>query len=250
MCPRASHEVGERLGQRRALAGRPGDRHRVDEAAGVGRDGGHPLVRRGGGHEGNEGDALPVARAADRVRLLEGQVGHDQAGDPVVGERRGEALGAGSQDDVGVTHEDDRAPGRELSRDVEHLGRGGPGLERARARRVDDGAVGQWIREGNPHLEQVGPGLLAGQADSLRRLQVREAPHQVGHESRALAVAGEGAGNPVRPGHRRPRRRPKSRAPAPPRGPCRRGPTGTRGRDPRPDSPESRPARGRVRAPG
>ena len=71
--------------------------------------------------------------------------------------------------------------------------------ERRGGGRVDDGTVGQRVRERHAELHQVGAGFGVGRADRDRGLDVGEAAHQVGHQRGAAAPRGERRGDPLEP---------------------------------------------------
>ncbi len=101
---------------------------------------------------------------------------------------------------VGVDHQHHRqAPGG-VGADVQDVVRGHARVQRLRAGRVDHRAVGQRVGEGHAQLDQVGPGVGGGGAAGLGLLDVRVAAHQVGHQRRAAARAGEGGGQALDPG--------------------------------------------------
>ncbi len=141
--------------------------------------------------------ATPAASrgGGELVRLLQRQVGDDQAADPARGE---------------VARRSARRPGRrrgwrstctttghelgEVAHDVEDAGRGGAGGQRLGAGVVDDRAVGERVGVRDADLQQVRAVLHAGGADRARGVDVREAAHQVRHQRRLVAVRGRDRG--------------------------------------------------------
>ena len=107
--------------------------------------------------------------ASTSPRLLERQVGHDQAADAALGELVGEALDAAREHEVRVAHEHHRdGLGERRGRPRARRATRRAGRERRGAGGVDHRAVGERVRERHAELDQVGAALRVGLADRAR----------------------------------------------------------------------------------
>ena len=152
------------------LARRAGQRHRVDEAAGLRADPRQPLVGRGRRDERHEREPARVARrAASSAASSSGRSGTIRPLTPTLEQRVGEALETAGEDQVGVAHH--ARPGRARRSPARPRARRGrrPGAQRRGAGGVDHRAVGERVRERDAELDQVGAGVGVGEADPRAR---------------------------------------------------------------------------------
>ena len=193
-CARAS-DRRERVPPAGPLPGRAGHGDRVEKAPREGADAREPIVRAGRCHERHEREARGVARLQHGGGLLERQVGHDEPARAGVDGAPRERLRPAREHDVRVAHEDDRDANGDVLAHRQHAGERRPRPQGHRARGVDDGPVGERVREGNAELDQVGAPVRVGEADLAGGVERREPAHQVRHERRAAGRLGERLGD-------------------------------------------------------
>ena len=172
------------------LAAGAGDTHGgddVQEAAGLPGDHGDAVLG-GGGHQGDQIQAVPLADGLELLLLLKGHVRQDEAVDANAGAGGDEPLRAVGEHHVGVGHEHhgdgDIFP--QLPDHVEDLIRGNAAGQCPDVGRLDDGTLGGGVREGDAQLNEIrsGPDSLPDHPDG--GLQVRVAAGDEGDERLAV----------------------------------------------------------------
>ena len=234
--PEPGDVLGQVGGEGRPLAGDPGHRDVVDEP---GRRPGDPDRAVAGGGRRDELDQPQVVLgrlAAEPLRLLDGQVGDDQAVDPG-GDRLAEvAVHPPAQDDRVRDHRHERGRGRRTSRrlgaeapeHLEDLVELDPTPERPVVAGRDHRAVGDRVGVRDAHLDHVRPPRDHLGDQRRRGGQVGVARRDEGHQgASAFALeAGEQGVDAVHAGIQGRRSRPEARL----FGELRRGDEGRRGR--------------------
>jgi hypothetical protein len=134
------------------------------------------------------------------LRLLQGQVGHHQAGGTGGGGGSAEGLHAAVEQGVGVReqHHGDRKPAPQIAEHLQHPAGVGAGGQGPGGGGLDHRSIGQGIAVGNAQLDQVGAGVLQGQQGGRRGGEIRIARHQEGHQGAAVlpgAAPRSGAGS-------------------------------------------------------
>jgi hypothetical protein len=131
-------------------------------------------------------------------RLLGRKVEGQHPVDAGLARRAQVGIDAVREDEVVVGVEDDRDVARlaHAPHQLEHPRRRHPRLEGPLRRQLVGEAVGKRVRERDAELEDVRAALDHGQAGRKRRVKIRVARAQVGHERRPVLGSGAGEGFP------------------------------------------------------
>src|SRR6266545_2296493 len=180
--------LGQLRGQLGAGARHPGERHHVEEAAARPRDLAHALGGGGRRDQVNEVEPRRLGERAQRTRLLGRQVRHDDTVHPAFHRGETEGLEAEGEERVVVGEEDEGhgALPAQLARELEHARQGHAGRERPLRRALDDGPVGERIRERHAQLDDVGP-ASPGLQHELARVGERGVARREVRDEGALA---------------------------------------------------------------